>query len=94
MFEGYSASAHLVPDADVGPFGQQQLHLVYVLVFRCPDDGCPSSVILVRENDELRLRNIPNKSNGQKSVQLFENNLFHNEPVAHISGRTHTESLG
>lgn len=45
----YSVWAHLVPDADVGPFGQQQLHLVHVLVFRRPDDGCPSSVILVQE---------------------------------------------
>lgn len=47
----YSGWAHLVPDADVSPFGQQQLHLVHVLVFRGPDDGCPASIVLVREND-------------------------------------------
>lgn len=47
----YSGWAHLVPDADVGPFGQQQLHLVHVLVFRGPDDGCPASIVLGQEND-------------------------------------------
>lgn len=50
----YPASAHLVPDADVGPFGQQQLHLVHVLVLRRPDDGRPSAVILGPKKERER----------------------------------------
>lgn len=49
-----AASAHLVPDADVGPFGQQQLHLVHVLVLRRPDDGRPSSVVLEQQHENWR----------------------------------------
>lgn len=39
--------ANLVPNADVSSFGQKQLHLVHVFVFRCPDHGGPASIILI-----------------------------------------------
>lgn len=49
-------AANLVPDADVGSFGQKQLHLVHVFVFCCPDHGGPASIILIN--------NINNTFNG------------------------------
>lgn len=49
-------ASDLVPDADVGSFGQQQLHLVHVLVLCGPDHGRPASVVLGRGEQSVKVR--------------------------------------
>lgn len=38
---------HIVPDVDVGPLGEQQLHKVHMLILSGPNHGRPATIILI-----------------------------------------------